>query len=382
MPLCKYGPAPDGKTQPTLKDWEQKYRFFSHVGGDRRGKMDCQFFDKQKGLERFKSFDGAEANKQIQGKNKVFDADYYSFEATMGRILEVVEAMNPHEKPIVHPKHHFFGGGCSMSDRFDRSALPENDGLQVLKATRDALRPCRPQTAPAGGRKPSAGDSPAAEVLEDSKPTQVAEFLEDSKPTQVRPKSASVRGSCEVDQRQPATMPQRPKSASVSGSSRYFLEQALLEQAQRTEVKTKPLPRPKSAIAISGFRSSPNGSDEQLQRTEGSLQRPQSALAISGSRCSPSMIDDAKQRPHSGSSRNSNLKRSRSASSVSSCASTTASSVKTPPVKWTAEWVGGNIRRRSRSKAGPPRVRSKARAKEGDPFFPLCKDFSMYIREV
>lgn len=438
MPLCKHGPAPDGRKHPSLKDWQEKYRFFSHALGHKRGNQDCMFFDNTKSEERFKTFDGAEAqaelnfasntHKQIQAsllsddpEKKVFEPAHHTLEATLGRILEVVEAMNPNEKPLLHPKYKYFGGGgqftlTGMSDRFERSAIPEDDELQVYKATRDAIRPHRPQTAPAGGRSASVGAAtppitPSSlgkenqrDVIQsqDAKKQEEVDFLKadiSEAPSRIplRPKSASVSGSSRADhgyfseagQARPPEVPQlplRPKSASVCGSSKSG-------QGRPAEVP----PRPKSASVSGESRSSFQLA--QMAEARKALQRPKSAIAFTGSMKSAS--DDNRSanvplRPKSAISPSSSLARSHSCSTVSSCKSMPGSKeaqqrLSAPVTPVTAEWLAGNINNRPRHEAAafPKRFaqnskarlklghsKIKARAKQGQEFFPLCKDFT------
>lgn len=367
--------------------------------------MDCMFFDKTKSEERFKTFDGAEAQKQLNmstnlHRNQGADSEYYSFEATMGRILEVVEAMNPSEKPIIHPKHKYFGGGCTMTDRFDRYAMPEEDDLQIYKAARDGSRQKRPQTAPAGGRSasvptstppvmpPDSGKENQREVIQsqDAQKQEEVTLKSELSETQMRlpprPGSASRADTlrlAEVDPSRPSEVPRlplRPRSASVSRASK-------LDHGRPADLP----PRPKTAGAS-------RSSFEHAQTAEAprKLQRPKSAIAISGSRCAADgdRPVQVQKRPRSALSRSSSMSRSHSCSSVSSCASTAASGDSHQhPFPAAAEWLGGNVNRRNEHpnkdpNMGPaafpkrlvPRTKSKvkAKAKEAPEFFPLCKE--------
>jgi hypothetical protein len=367
--------------------------------------MDCMFFDKTKSEERFKTFDGAEAQKELNlsgnpHRSQGIEPEYYSFEATMGRILEVVEAMNPSEKPIIHSKHKYFGGGCTMTDRFERYAMPEEDDLQIYKAARDVSRQRRPQTAPAGGRSASVGASapltmpasPGNENQSDVSQSQDAqkqeelnlksELSERHSRLPLRPGSASRADTlhlAEVDPNRPyevSRLPPRPRSASVSRSSKP-------DHSRPSKLP----PRPKTAgVTRSSFEQA------QIAEAQRKLQRPKSAIAISGSRC-PADNDRSSQvqkRPRSALSTRSSLSRSHSCSSVSSCASTAASGDSHQhSFPAAAEWLGGNVNRRNgNATMGPaafpkrlvPRTKSKvkAKAKEAPEFFPLCKDLSMY----
>lgn len=382
MPLCKYGPAPDGRTHPSLQNWGDKYKFFSHVLADRRVKTDCGFFDGMKSQERFKTFDGAEANKELNlaARKQLPNPEHHSFEATMSRILDIVEAMNPHEKPVIHPKHKWFGGGCNMSERFERSALLEQDDLLVYKATRDASRPRRPQTAPAGRHSSAKAATPT--------PSQPVAMGKENQCTTSQNQDTQKEEELDILKaamlEAPSRFPPRPKSASVTGSSKPQSE------SKATDCRPSKM-RPKSACATGSSRSAL----EQVQMTEAQklLQRPKSAIAIGGSR-SPSQNDEipsaqVSRKPRSAST--SMLSRSQSGSNVSSCISTAGSTdpKRHHPAAVTApEWAGGNIQRPGHGQKGPPafpkrfhpRKHSKPKAKVGQDFFPLCKDLSMYIR--
>lgn len=283
--------------------------------------MDVEKFDKMKSQDRFKTFDGAEANKKFNECRKVTDVEYHSFEATLGRILEVVSAMNPQEKPIIHPKHQFFGGGCTMSERFRCSAFAENDELQVYKATRDALRPRRPQSAPAGGR--------SSAIVEAAPPRHVAPGQENQSvesQTSAIPrgsKSASLLGV------------QRPKSAMDIGRSRC-------PSSIEVDVQQRPSSAGAKGSTLTRSRSMTNASSGMNTRTSREKKQP----------CAPVAAEWLGGNLRANDQRPKQIKTSQSAKSQTK----------------------QDFPRR------PPRVRSKARAKlakAGDPFFPLCKEFNL-----
>jgi len=267
-----------------------------------------------------------------------------------------------------------------MSERFERSALLEDDELQVYKATREATRPRRPQTAPAGGRHSSVTEATATTTHPVAPGKENQDILSKNQDATKEDNLNHLKAAIlEV----PNRFSQRPKSASVSGSSKPYPEPKA-DQCFSTEGAKV---RPKSA-SVTSLQS--RSAAEQAQKM---LQRPKSAMAIGASRSHSSSNNEIKsaqvpRRPRSASTTSSMLSRSRSGS-VSSCVSTagSADAKQSAPYPSAPEWVGGNNNRRGgHGQTGPPafpkralrRTQSKAKARVGQEFFPLSKDLSMY----
>lgn len=201
------------KRPASLKQWEEKYRYFGHCQADKRVQQPVQFFDPQKRQERFENFDRAKANDDYLRPLKApLDPVQHSYEETMARVRDLLDlslTLNPFETKPKYPKHKYFGGGCNMTKRFERDASTGADELQQFQ---DHLRHqrlrslSRPKTAPPGGRQPSEGTksepqlAPAAhslspDTIETHQVPATAQDVETSAASlqkKPRPKSASA----------------------------------------------------------------------------------------------------------------------------------------------------------------------------------------------
>lgn len=154
----------------SLKEWEDKYRYFSHTAQDRRTKQQCRFFPDKKSKEKYAQYaigqaapmkHGTEASEpefEVVRDGRPIQTGFYSDDrltARMKECLEYAQMISPEFNSPMHSKYKYFsgGGGVAHIEAHRKGA----DTLMEWKrkkaaSTAASTRPNTVATSASGGR--------------------------------------------------------------------------------------------------------------------------------------------------------------------------------------------------------------------------------------